>query len=126
MATNNLPVHPRLRAPQQLGGTQNPYLKTSGQLVNNGVHVLQNDTRFIGSECALSSCVRRVQASISRGEYSEKVLDTFSDFGEYAYGSSIVLSPPWEEGKNFTITQNGWKPSSTISCSAKCIHSGAN
>jgi hypothetical protein len=46
-----------------------------------------------------------VQASVSRGEYSEKVLDTFSDFGEYTYGSSIVLSPPWEEGKNFTITQ---------------------
>ncbi|KAK4118301.1 hypothetical protein N657DRAFT_606427 [Parathielavia appendiculata] len=89
--------------PQQLGGTQNPYLETTGELVNNGIHVLQTDTRFIGSECALSPCVRRVQASVARGEYFEKVLDTFSDFGEYSYGDSIVLSPPWEEGKNYTI-----------------------
>jgi hypothetical protein len=89
--------------PQQLGGTQNHYLEAS-VVVNNGVHVLQTDTRFIGSECALSPCVRRVQASVLRGEYSEKVLDTFSDFAEYTYGDSIVLSPPWEEGKkNFTI-----------------------
>jgi hypothetical protein len=91
--------------PQQLGGTQNPYLETGGELANDGIHVLQNDTRFIGSECALSPCVRRVQASVSRGEYSETVLDTFSDFGEYTYGSPIVLSPPWEQGKNFTIAQ---------------------
>jgi hypothetical protein len=94
--------------PQQLGGTQNPYLEANGELANNGVHVLKTDTRFIGSECALSPCVRRVQASVTRGEYHEDVLDTFSDFGSYTYGDPIVLSPPWEEEeagirKNFTV-----------------------
>ncbi len=91
-------------APQQLGGTRNPYLEASGELVNDGVNVLQADTRFIGSECALSPCFRRVRASVARGEYHEDVLDTFSDFGDYSYGGSIVLSPPWEAGnRNFTI-----------------------
>ncbi len=89
--------------PQQLGGTQNPYLEPGGELANSGIHVLQVDTRFIGSECALSPCVRRVQPSVARGDYHEEVLDTFSEFGEYHNGDFLVLSPPWENGRNFTI-----------------------
>jgi hypothetical protein len=69
--------------PQQLGGTQNPYLEPGSELANSGIHVLQVDTPFIGSECALSPCVRRVQPSVARGEYHEEVLDTFSEIGEY-------------------------------------------
>jgi hypothetical protein len=39
-----------------------------------------------------------------RGDYSETVLDTFSDLGTYMYPDPIVLSPPWEEqDTNFTI-----------------------
>ncbi|KAG7286872.1 hypothetical protein NEMBOFW57_009190 [Staphylotrichum longicolle] len=99
-------VYQSIRAvvpPQQLGGTQNPYLEADGELANDGIHVLRADTRFIGSECALSPCVRRVQPSVARGEYREEVLDTFSASGGYRYGESLVLSPPWEDGKNFTI-----------------------
>ncbi|KAK3903176.1 hypothetical protein C8A05DRAFT_43556 [Staphylotrichum tortipilum] len=89
--------------PLQLGGTQNPYLEAGGELANSGVHVLHVNTRFIASECALSPCVRRVQPSVAGGEYHEKVLDAFSDFGEYRSGGSIVLSPPWEAGRSFTL-----------------------
>ncbi|KAK4148397.1 hypothetical protein C8A00DRAFT_39041 [Chaetomidium leptoderma] len=108
-------VYQSIRAvvsPQQLGGTQNPYLEAGGQLANNGVHVLKTDTRFIGSECALSPCVRRVQASVSRGEYSETVLDTFSDFGEYTYASPInfTIHPKWLEAVLYNAYYGGLDP----------------
>lgn len=53
---------------------------------------------FIGSECAILPCVRRIQASVSRGEYSETVLDTFTTLDEpYSYPNPITLTPPWEQ-----------------------------
>ena len=82
--------------PFQLGGGQDP------NEFNNGNHLLQNNTRFIGSECALSPCVLRLKASVSRGVYTEEILDTWTEF-EYNYPGPIVLSPPWAEGKNFTL-----------------------
>ncbi len=49
--------------PQQFRGTLRRYLEASGEMANSVVHVLQLNTCFIASECALSPCVRRVQAS---------------------------------------------------------------
>ncbi|KAH6649427.1 hypothetical protein F5144DRAFT_607599 [Chaetomium tenue] len=84
----------------ELGGTQNPYLEADGTLVNNGIHILKNDTRFIGSECAILPCVRRIQASVTRGEYSETVLDTYSTLDEpYSYPNPITLTPPWDNNQ---------------------------
>jgi hypothetical protein len=59
---------------------------------------------FIGSECAILPCVRRIQASVTRGEYSETILDTSTELRDpYSAPNPIVISPPWDRDKNFTI-----------------------
>jgi hypothetical protein len=47
--------------------------------------------------------VRRLEASVSQGIYTEKVLDTFSTHDPYIYPNPITLSPPWVPTQNFTI-----------------------
>ncbi|KAK4182947.1 hypothetical protein QBC35DRAFT_536124 [Podospora australis] len=96
-------VYQSIRAvvnPWELGGHRIPGI----QEVNNGVHVLTTDTRFIGSECVLSPCVQRIQASVSKGVYSETILESSNKFVQASYADHIVFTPPWESpSKNFTV-----------------------
>ncbi|KAK3291640.1 uncharacterized protein B0H64DRAFT_435938 [Chaetomium fimeti] len=88
----------------ELGGTRNPYLEADGTMANNGIHILKNDTRFIASECAITSCVRRIQASVTRGIYSETILDTTTQLRDpYTPPNPITITPPWSPNTNFTI-----------------------
>lgn len=49
--------------------------------------------------------MRRIQAAVTRGEYSETVLETSTTLRDpYSYPNPIVISPPWESPpKNYTI-----------------------
>ncbi|KAK0616156.1 hypothetical protein B0T14DRAFT_567780 [Immersiella caudata] len=87
-----------------LGGTNNPNLDPTGTFLDKTKHHLQVDTPFIGTECALTPCVRRLSASVSRNIYTETTLDTFSAVaGPIVFNQPLILSPPWEPTKNFTI-----------------------
>lgn len=76
--------------PRSIGGGQDPNIQRGAS------NVLNNETRFIGTECTLSPCVLSLSASVSQGIYKETVLKTWSqvdqDFGTIG---PVRLSPPW-------------------------------
>jgi hypothetical protein len=52
---------------------------------------LDNETEIVAQECALTQCVRSIEASVRQGVYTETVLDTFMEFEE----ESNIMRPPW-------------------------------
>ncbi|KAK0644693.1 hypothetical protein B0T16DRAFT_333263 [Cercophora newfieldiana] len=87
-----------------LGGTHNPNLDPEGTFVDKPKHFLRVDTPFVGTECALTPCVRRMTASTTRNTYTETILDTFSSPSEQlTYNEPMILSPPWDPTTNYTI-----------------------
>jgi hypothetical protein len=44
-----------------------------------GTVKIQNDTKILGTECTLIPCVHRISASVEGGQYTEKILETFTE-----------------------------------------------
>ena len=61
----------------------------------------RNNTKLEATECVMQPCVLSLTASVSKGEYSEKVLDTYMQSPDANHTCGFdVMRPPWgpEEG----------------------------
>lgn len=75
-------------------------------------NVLTNSTRFMGTECTLGPCVMSINASVSLGVYSERVLKVWTQDPQPVTNTfdDLLLSPPWgpedgmQVGQVFTIS----------------------
>jgi len=67
------------------------------------VSLIQNDTRIVGTECAMIPCVHRIEASVKDGFYNESIVEIRYPVGIWKTwdGNITVYSP--EEKKDFGL-----------------------
>ncbi|KAL2797288.1 hypothetical protein BJX66DRAFT_335191 [Aspergillus keveii] len=70
------------------------------------VDTVNNETKFITTECAFDLVVHSVQADITEGEYAETKLAEWAEWqsanGSLAVNYQVVLTPPWNDSLGLT------------------------
>jgi hypothetical protein len=97
------------------------------------VDTVNNETKFIATECAFDLVVHSVQADITEGEYAETKLAEWAKWqsanGSLAVNYQVVLTPPWNESLGLTTANQtfgiGYESWSAISSFLSTIFTGS-
>ena len=98
LVLKNATVYP-LPVFQSIRAVTNPDI-TSSPGARQGT--IQNDTRLIGTECAMIPCVQSIKASVENGFYTESIVETrYSTSAQGVWDGNITLHSPGEGKKDF-------------------------
>ena len=81
---------------------------------------IYNDTRVIGTECAMLRCIHSIDAAVKDGIYQEEIVDTYY-FEEEPY-HGVMVTPPWGEEKGVRYNETfGMTPEAYDSAKASWV-----
>ena len=81
---------------------------------------IYNDTRVIGTECAMLRCIHSIDAAVKDGIYQEEIVDTYY-FEEEPY-RGVMVTPPWGEEKGVRYNETfGMTPEAYESAKASWV-----
>lgn len=67
----------------------------------DSIKKVRNDTKVIGTECAMLRCVHSIDAAVHNGIYHEEIVDTYY-FKDKPY-DNVMATPPWGEEKGVRL-----------------------